>query len=155
MEWFNGLQRREQLSLLVGGGLLVLYLVYVILWSPLVESQQQLRLQNQVARESLVTIKELAAQYKQLSADASSSLSSDSLPTLIDQSVASNGLRMGRFQPMSSGDVQVRFENSSFDNLMQWLNQLEEKHGVVIKDLSINQGNATGLVNASVRLNGG
>ncbi len=58
---------------------------------------------------------------------------------------------MSRFQPGSTGDVQIRFDNSSFDQVARWLHQLESE-GVTVRDLAISPGASTGLVNVSVRL---
>jgi general secretion pathway protein M len=59
---------------------------------------------------------------------------------------------MSRFQPGSSGDVQVRLDNAAFDQVIRWLNDLESTQGVTTRELVIAQGSAAGLVNVSVRL---
>ncbi|MBL4826484.1 MAG: type II secretion system protein M [Spongiibacteraceae bacterium] len=156
-EWFEHLKRQEQLMLLIGGSLVVIYLFIVVLWQPMVESSELLEVKNNTARESLQNVKQLAAKYKQLekSGKKKSGSSGTSLTRLIDQSVKKNELYMKRFQPSSSGDVQVRFENAVFNNVIAWLSQLENEHSVFIKDLSVSPGNGSGLVNVSVRLRQG
>ena len=74
------------------------------------------------------------------------------LTRLIDTTVKNNTLTMTRFQPSSSGEVQVRFENAVFDHILSWLHELEIGNGIVIRDLSVTNGSAIGLVNVSVRL---
>ena len=156
-EWFNRLKRQEQLMVAIGGAALVAYLLFVILWQPIAESSDVLVRQNEAAKQSLKEVKVLAARFSQLqkTSKKQSAGSSKSLTRLIDETAKSNELVMKRFQPSSTGDVQVRFENAVFNNMVAWLNQLENDHGVFIKDLSVSPGSGSGLVNVSVRLRPG
>ena len=115
-----------------------------------------LTLQNKSAAESLHNVQALAEEYKTLKkSGAGQSGQKQNLTRLIDSTVKKNQLNMSRFQPSSSGDVQVRFENAVFNNIITWINELESEHGAVVKDLSITKGSASGLVNVSVRLRQG
>lgn len=156
-QWFNNLKRQEQLMVSIGGVALVAYLIFTLLWQPMAASSETLATQNTVARETLSSVKQLADRYKALEKTSKkrSSSSSKSLSRIIDETVKKNELVMKRFQPSSSGDVQVRFENAVFNNMLAWLNQLESDQGVFIKDLSVSPGNGSGLVNVSVRLRQG
>ncbi len=156
-QWFNNLTRQEQLMLLLGGGAVVVYIIYVMLLQPMSEKAESLELQNTVAAETLASVKNLAAEYNQLKKSGATSAGNQksNLTRLIDTTVKSNNLVMQRFQPSSSGDIQVRLENAVFNDVVAWLGELELDHLVVIKDLSITPGQGSGIVNVSVRLNPG
>ena len=155
-QWFNNLTRQEQLMLLLVSLVLVLYLLFVLVLRPQSAAIASMQTQNQLARESLAAVQQLAAEYKVLEKTSAASTGvKQNLTRLIDSSVKNNQLTMNRFQPSSSGDVQVRFENAVYNNVLAWLNQLENEHGLLIKDLSITTGAAPGLVNVSVRLRQG
>ncbi|ARN74846.1 type II secretion system protein GspM [Oceanicoccus sagamiensis] len=155
-QWFNNLRRQEQLILLFGSFVVLAYLLFVVILSPMSDSVSSLQQQNTQAAESLVAVKALAKEYKSLQkSGAGKSGAKQNLTRLIDATVKSNQLTMSRFQPSSSGDVQVRFENAVFNDIVAWISLLENDHGVMVKDLSINNGAATGLVNVSVRLRQG
>ena len=156
-QWFNNLPRKEQTMLLIGGGAVLVYIVFVLVLAPMSKSVSELQRKNQVAAETLAEVQRLAAEYKQLESNGGGkpAASRGSLTRLVDSSVQSNQLTMSRFQPSSTGDVQVRFENAVFNNIVAWLNDIEVVNGVMIKDLTISPGSADGLVNVSVRLNGG
>jgi general secretion pathway protein M len=156
-QWFKRLTRQEQLMLLLCAAVVSFYLLYVVLLNPISMSVESLQQKNHVAEESLQNIRSLAQQYKLLQkfGTGKSSVSRQSLTRLIDSAVKKNELVMKRFQPSSSGDVQVRFENASFSNILAWLNDLESGNGVIIKDLSVSPGGASGIVNVSVRLRQG
>lgn len=152
-QWFNNLARKEQLLLLFCGALLVVYILFILILKPMSSSAEQLQLQNQQAAVTLTKVQKLAGEYKALSKiNKPVTAKSQNLTRLIDSSVKKNQLVMGRFQPSSSGDVQVRFENAAFTSILGWLNELENDHGVMIKDLSVSPGSSSGLVNVSVRL---
>jgi len=133
---------------------LLLYVLYQMLWRPLALANQHLSEQNVAATQSLASIAQLAAQYRELQQGSAQNNASqgESLTQLVDETVASNGLHMSRFQPGSSGDVQVRLDNAGFDQVLRWLHELETKHSVTIRELGISPGSAPGLVNISVRL---
>lgn len=154
---FNLLPRREQILLAAVTAVLLVWLVIVLLWRPLDQARDTLSAQNQAAGASLANVRALAAQLRGLeqSGASRSRASGESLPTIVDNSVAANQLKMKRFQPSASGDVQVRFENAVFNQVLAWLLQLEMEEGVSVRELSITQGSGSGLVNVSVRLHQG
>lgn len=155
-QWFNNLKRNEQLLLLAAALLIFLYVVFYLVLRPMSASVEDMTVRNQQAEQSLQAVQQLAVEYKQLQTSGGGSKTSEqNLTRLIDGTVKSNQLTMNRFQPSSSGDVQVRFENAVFKNILAWLYQLEYGNGVQIKDLSVSPGAASGLVNVSVRLRQG
>ena len=155
-KWFNNLESREQLLLIVCGFFVGLYLLYLLLWNPIANKRDDLLVQNQSVAQSLGSVRSLAAQYQALkqSGAAGKSPVRSNLSQIVDTSVARNQLKMNRFQPSSSGDVQVRFENAVFNNIVAWLYELESEYAIEVKELSVTPGAASGLVNVSVRLHG-
>lgn len=152
-EWFNNLRRQEQLMVLFGAFALALYIVFMWILAPMSDKIATLERQNHAAAVSLAEVKELAKVYKQLNQSGrAASVSDGNLTRIVDSTVKNNQLKMTRFQPSSSGDVQVRFENAAFNNIAAWINELESGNGVLVRDLSLTPGSAKGLVNVSVRL---
>jgi len=157
-QWFDKLSSRDQLSVLAGAVAVALYVLIVMLWLPLSAQQQSLLQQNEQAALSLRSVEALAQQYKTLDGGGAKKAAGGgkrNLTSLIDRLVKANNLKMKRFQPSSTGDVQLRFENSPFNSIVNLLNQLETDNSIAIKDLSISPGSATGMVDISVRLSGG
>ena len=54
--------------------------------------------------------------------------------------------------PNSRGEIQVRFEAAEFDDLLQWLYEMESVEGLLVREASITQTGSSGRVNATVRL---
>ena len=65
-KWFNNLESREQLLLIVCGFFVGLYLLYLLLWNPIANKRDDLLVQNQSVAQSLGSVRSLAAQYQPL-----------------------------------------------------------------------------------------
>jgi general secretion pathway protein M len=152
-QWYNQLPIREQFMLAIVSAIVVIYLLILMVWQPLNESRERLHQRNRASNETLAEVKTLVAQYKEVSQNGAAA-ENISLPQLIDQTIREQQLSMTRFQPGSRGDASVRLENMPFDNVLRWLSDLELKHKLTIKDVSVTPGNSTGLVNVSTRIQG-
>lgn len=146
------LSMRDQKMLAVLAGVVLLYLLYQIFLHPLATANARLTAQNSAAQNSLAEMTQMAAQLRALQQAQQSGGNGENLTQLVDRSVAANQLHMSRFQPGSSGDVQVRLDNVAFDQTLRWLNELESGDGVAVRELVVAPGAGSGLVNVSVRL---
>jgi len=150
--WFAQLEQREQLSLVVLGFALALYLLYTLLWSPLDSQRDQLVLQNQGVASSLQRVDALVSEITQLRDSGGRSSQRRNLTSLINQSTARLELQVSRLQPNSRGEIQVRLEGAAFDDLLLWLHEMEYREALLVREVSITQSGTAGRVNATVRV---
>ncbi len=150
--WFDGLTQREQLSLLLLGLALALYLVYMLLVAPLGTARDELARQNRGVAESLHRVDAMVSQILALRETGGTVAGNRNLTTLVNRSTAALGLQVARLQPNSRGEIQVRLEGAAFDDLLNWLHQMEMRESLLVRELSITQGGSPGLVNATIRL---
>lgn len=148
----NKYNRREQSMLLGLGVFLVLYLLWIAILSPLYSKRDNLIRTNAEASQSLGKVQLMSAQIQQLRSQGVQGQSGDNINSLVSSSLNANGLKMDGFQPGPSGDVRVRLEMARYDALMQWLYDLEYRHGVSILELSLSETRDAGLVTANIRL---
>ena len=151
-QWFAGLTQREQLSLLILGGALALYLAFVLLLAPLADARDRMAQQNRGVSESLQRVDLLVSQILHLRESGGDSSARRNLTSLINRSTSSFGLQVNRLQPNSRGEIQVRLENAVFDELIAWLHQMEYSEGLLVREASITQAGSLGRVNMTVRL---
>lgn len=154
-QWFSGLTQREQLSLLIMGLAVALYLVFVLLMAPLSQARDRMALQNLGVAESLQRVDVLVSQILYLREAGDGSTSSRNLTSLVNRSTSNYQLQVNRLQPNSRGELQVRLENAAFDDLIAWLYQVEYKEGLRVLETSITQAGSAGRVNATIRLSQG
>ncbi len=150
--WYTGLNRREQLSLLVIAAVVGLYLAYVVLWSPLMNSRDEMVLRNQSMASSLARVDAMVSEVLLLRQNGGGGTAKRNLTALINQSTKRMNLQLSRLQPNSRGELQVRLENASFDDILAWLYDMEYSQGLMVREVSLTRSGAAGRVNASIRL---
>ena len=150
--WFLQLNQREQLSLLALGLALALYLLYMLVWSPLDSARDSLARQNEGVAESLQRVDAMVSEINLLRESGARPGVRRNLTSLINQSTGALALPVSRLQPNSRGEIQVRLENASFDDLLTWLYQMEYREGLLVREVSITQSGSVGRVNATVRI---
>lgn len=145
--------RREQAALLATGLLVVLYILWLAVLSPLNNSRDKLLKTTTSAQQSLGRVQVLARQLELLGQQANqANAGSDNLSGLIDSSLRDNGIAMSSFVPGANGEVRVRIDKAASEPLMQWLYDLESKYHIAIRELSITAGNDPGQVSVNLRL---
>ena len=150
--WFAGLTQREQLSLLLMGLAVGLYMLYGLLIAPLGQARDNLALQNEGVAESLQRVDVMVSQIMALRDSGAAGTKRRNLTSLINRSTAAAKLQVSRLQPNSRGEIQVRMEGAAFDDLVGWLYQVEYRDNLLVREVSITQAGATGRVNATIRL---
>jgi general secretion pathway protein M len=150
--WFTQLKQREQLSVLALVLAVGLYLLYRLAWAPLDAGREQLEIQNRAVASSLQQVDAMVSEILQLREGGAHSSTRRNLTSLINQSTSALNLQVSRLQPNSRGEIQVRLEGAAFDDLLAWLNQIEYREGLLVREVSITQAGTVGRVNATVRI---
>lgn len=150
--WFTQLKQREQLSVLALILAVGLYLLYRLAWAPLDAGREQLEIQNRAVASSLQQVDAMVSEILQLRDGGAHTSTRRNLTSLINQSTSALNLQVSRLQPNSRGEIQVRLEGAAFDDLLAWLNQVEYREGLLVREVSITQAGTVGRVNATVRI---
>lgn len=155
--WWAGLAPRERI--IVGGGALalVLVLIYLMLWEPLAKHRQQVRADISALSADLAWMQQVASQVKrrgaQQNTQAGAGTSGGSVLTLVEVSARAAGLHeaLERVQPEGQG-ARLWFTETGFDGLLNWLGELEQRHGLQVSQLAVDAGNAPGMVTARIKV---
>ncbi len=150
--WFTGLTQREQLSVFLMGLAVFLYLLYMLVWSPLNARRDSLAEQNRGVSESLQRVDAMVSEVMQLRQNESRPGQRRNLTSLINQSTTRRDLQVSRLQPNSRGEIQVRLESAVFDDVLAWLHDLEYREGLLVREVSVTQSGTVGRVNATIRI---
>lgn len=156
-EWWEGLGTRERFIAIAGTLVLVPFLLWLLLWRPLVGGVNRLEQEVATQRESVLWMQNAAAELQRLrgsGGQADAGLGGRSLLAVVDQSARSAGLGNGlkRIEPDSADSVRVRLEGVAFDALVQWLDQLSRQHGILATLVSIEREAGPGQVNVRLTL---
>lgn len=152
MEWFNNLEKREQIALI---GCVVVVLV-LSLWSFYMDLHDQRAMyskRNQKSESTLVWMKQAVATIKSSggSTRTGSEFANKSLSQLSELAAKRSQLRFSRFQPKGDNEAQVWFDKVEFSRLLDFLARLELDYGVHVETMSINSANMPGIVNARIK----
>ena len=151
-EWFSQLNQREQLSLLLLSSALFLYLLYILVLSPLESQREQLIAQNSAVTESQGRVDAMVSQLLQLRQGGAKAGAKRNLTSVINQSTTRLQLPVMRLQPNSRGEIQVRIENASFNDVLKWLNEMEYTESLLVREVSVTPAASAGRVNITVRI---
>ena len=151
-DWFAQLNQREQTSLLALGLVLVLYSIYMFLWSPLHAMRENLAQQNRGVADSLQRVDAMVSEVLHLRDSDTRVGTRRNLTTLINRSTSRLQLQVTRLQPNSRGEIQVRLESAAFDDVLAWLHEMEYREGLLVREVSVTQASGVGRVNATVRI---
>ena len=151
-EWFSQLNQREQLSLLLLSLALLVYLLYILVLSPLESEREQLIAQNSAVIESQGRVDAMVSQLLQLRQGGAKAGAKRNLTSVINQSTSRLQLPVMRLQPNSRGEIQVRIENASFNDVLKWLNEMEYTESLLVREVSVTPAASAGRVNITVRI---
>ena len=151
-ERFSQLNQREQLSLLLLSLALLVYLLYILVLSPLESEREQLMAQNSAVIESQGRVDAMVSQLLQLREGGAKAGAKRNLTSVINQSTSRLQLPVMRLQPNSRGEIQVRIENASFNDVLKWLNEMEYTESLLVREVSVTPAASAGRVNITVRI---
>jgi len=155
---FMNLSASERRTLIIAAVVLGLLLIYVAVWKPIHASAERWTKAANKNQEMVVWMTSAVQETKLLRQQAGSPKGSggQSLLALVDQTARRSklGSAMKRVEPKGSGEVRVRLENASFDDVMKWLTQLQRASAVSIDSISIDKDDSPGRISATLTLKG-
>lgn len=150
-QWYKELDSRNRNIVQLAAAVLSVLFLIVFVWMPISawsESEIQ-RYQNSMALNEWILENE--PQARQLDdKNPASQGTKDSLLTLISRSAKSSGITLLRFQEEGSGGVSVVLQEQIFNDVIIWLEQLQTRNNIEIRQLSIDVHSTPGKVNARI-----
>ena len=159
--WFAELQRRERMMVIVGAIALGLLIFYAAVWDPLVSGARSKAAAVEEQQKLLQWMQKSAEEVKRLRPAGGSATAQlppgQSLLGVIDQTSKSANLggAVKRVKPEGANKVSVWLEEASFDDTMQWLENLRRTYGVEVDNIVIDRKNTPGKVDVRIELTGG
>ena len=156
-ERWAALPARDRRALGWLGAALLAALAWFGVWQPLAAARVRLANQLERAQQDRDFIQGRSAEIARLRAEGALmplQRGGKSLLALADAGAREAGLggTLKRVEPVSTGRVNLWFEGVPFDALTTWLEQLEQRQGVRVDELSAERAAALGSANARVGL---
>ena len=151
-EWFASLEQRERRLVITGAVLLGLMLMYLMVWEPLSNGMDSLRVSTAEQGSTLLWMRQAAQEIKKLRGSGArvKSTGNQSLLSVVDRTAKSGrlGAALKRVQPDGEQRVRVWMEAASFDDVMRWLVLLETRYGVNVESSVLEMKQEPGRVDA-------
>lgn len=148
---FYGLQPREQNLIVLMGVVIAIALVYLLVMYPAQNAVQDAtkRLDAKQSLLSWMQSNEEAAKAASKISDAPSGSGQNILAT-VNKSASRYQITLQRYEPEGKDKLRVWLEDTSFNNMVRWMHQLESRKGVSVSSISIDSEKSPGLVSAKV-----
>jgi general secretion pathway protein M len=155
-EWFESLEARERIFVSVAAVFIVFAVYWFAIWQPLARGEEDFNARITNWQTSLVELRGLRGRLQGGATPAASANQNQSLVVIVDNTLRARSLysSLQRSQPTNTNGIRVEFEDISFDDLMIWLGDLGNTHGLQVQTASFSQSstNNPGRVNASLTL---
>lgn len=152
-QWFLDQSPRDQMMLLVGGAAVLLYILIFMVLLPLQGDLERNERRNQAVLQEQEEVRQLAGQLMARQQSGQGAVAQN-LTSLLNDSTREFGLVMENLQP-SGNSARVRLGASNFNNVLAWLNEMENKHGLQIGDVTITADRNPGVVQVNIQLTQG
>lgn len=155
--WWDNLQARERMFVLVAAIVVFGFLAYNLTWAPLATARDDKLQQVQNKRELLAWMQTKSGEVKQLRLTNPNLLSSSrdrSLLAVVDSTAKQLGLGQSikRIEPSGKESVNLWIEDMPFDSLMILLGQLDKRDNIRVTEASLSNQDGPGLISAKISL---
>ncbi|MBA2648514.1 MAG: type II secretion system protein M [Legionella sp.] len=144
MNYFKSLNERERWITVLGGLSIALFLYYLFLYEPLTTQIEQKRT---LLAEKIETLKWMKGVQHQSQKTSKKSLDNSQLLTVISDQLKQNPhLKFPyQLQQISSGDIQLSFDKVPFNFFLLWLEKINAKYEMKIKQFNVDPTNTSGV----------
>jgi len=155
-QWLDTLQQREKYIVIGGSIALIFILFYLIIWEPITSNYEQQKLKLDSQSQLYSWMKNASSEISSIKA-AGGSLTSrfknQSISSLADRSARTTGVKsfITKIEQSKSG-VKVIMKSASFDLIINWLSDLENKYGISSSNIKVEQAKEPGSVDAYITL---
>ena len=154
-DWLDGLAPRERLLVILAGTFTLAAMIWLLMVQPLLlhKARTEDRLREQ--QLLLAELSQLAARGgPQVRAPAGGGTAGQSLVVLIDRTVRERGLAgfLRRNQPDGQDSIRLRLESVPFDQLVEWLADLQGRYGLAAISVTIDPASERGRVDTNLVL---
>lgn len=154
-QFLDQLNERERNMVYAAAVFLLVFLPYQFIWTPFTNSVNELGKKVETQEQDLLWMQAKVPEIKQLGRMANTKQGgSQSLYAVIEKTARKEFGSDIRVQQEGKNGVRVIIKETSFDDMLTWLDDLQFKHGAFIKEFKIDSEKGIGRVKASILLEG-
>ncbi|MBQ4801056.1 type II secretion system protein M [Pseudoalteromonas sp. MMG006] len=146
MQYWRSLKEQEQQLVMVAGGVFIIFVLVMGIFRPLnnaIEKAQQSQIKQQAL---LVWVDESIVKLK--AAGNTSVASNTNLSQVVNSTRGRYQIDISKMQP-STGSLRLTLDSVEFNQLIEWLDELVNQHGLKIENLDLSRDDKSGYVRVS------
>jgi len=149
---FNTLDSRERKFLISGIIFVSLFVVYSLIYKPMISSIDQLQKSNADNQQLLVWMTQSAATIKASSGGTGtvSKRGNRNLNEVINTTSSKAKISISRSQPRDNNQYQIWLDQVVFNDLLLWVNVLQNEYGVYVQNINLGTTDKKGLVRVNL-----
>jgi general secretion pathway protein M len=142
--WWQQLNLREKKLVSAMASLVLVFIFYSFVWQPL--NNNIAKTEKKIARQQqlLSWVQENTTRYQQAKSSAGNQ-AKGSLSSIVNRTASSKNISITRMQPQGD-NIQVWIDEISFNQLLQWLEQLSTKEGLRVTNIDLSDADQSGIV---------
>jgi general secretion pathway protein M len=140
--WYSSQNIRDQKIIKGISAFIVVCLIIVLFVQPFLAEQE---LYQSKLDKSITTYESLANNAHKFQGQANSQASSAPILAIVTKQAKRSNINLKRFEPDGDG-LRIWLEGAVFDDAMRWLEDLNQKHNIQIKQINVERGDKPGRV---------
>jgi len=150
--WFSTLDEKDQKITVVVAILVALMLVYLLILSPVNDSVSQLEAEVAAKQKTVDWMKQQVPVILASKRTGGGVVSSLALSAVVNNTTTKYNLPVSRRDSKSPNEMQVWFDNVPFDSFLQWVSEINRKHGVTVSSVNVRSQDRNGITSINVKL---
>ncbi|MDT8451208.1 MAG: type II secretion system protein M [Gammaproteobacteria bacterium] len=149
--WFSTLPGRDKNLLVVAIALLVSTLFYLMVWEPLHQGRDQAQQKLKSQQEIYAWMQTASVEVRSLKgAGTRPASSTQPIALILENSAKISGLKqhINKIESSGKSGANAQIDSASFDQMLVWLNTLEQQHGVTVTTAIIERNEQPGTISA-------
>ena len=140
--WYGSQNIRDQKIIKAIAAFIIFCLIIVLFVQPFLAKQDAYQAKLD---KSLATYELLASNAHKFQGQVSGQSSDGPILALVTQQAKRSNINLKRFEPDGDG-LRIWLEDAVFDDAIRWLEELNQKHNIQIKQINVERSEASGLV---------
>ena len=153
--WWESLLDRERRLLVICGVVLGIFIIYSVIWSPLFNSVEDLKIQIGAQQKVLHYLQRASTTISGLKAEGiQATQSGGDLLSLAEQTLSQQALStyLKQVKQPQQNQITLIFQNVPFDKLMQWVQMMVTQHAVSVKQMTATRLSEVGAADVTINL---
>ncbi len=148
--WHN-LNERERLMAVIGSACALIYLFYLLVYSPLVTAAHSKSKQLAEKQETLAWMQQVRQPKRQKTTQV---ITNSKLLALIGNQLSTNTLQKFTYQlqQTGAGDIQLSYDQVPYNQFLSWLWSLSNDYAIALKQFSAEHTKTPGVVKLMIVL---